>query len=357
LESFMRYQKVLLAGIVLAAILPLSVSAMSIDELQSQIATLLAQITQLQVQVMQLNASSTLPSASSTAAVTNVLAVSSLPACPTLTRSLSRGASGNDVRSLQSFLLAGQYLSADAVTGYFGALTQSAVQRWQTANNIVSSGAAASTGWGSVGAQTRTAMLSSCDTSIPQNDTLSVGAQGLSVTARATVNTRSSCGAGSYTLDFGDGTPVQTISVPAQTCRSVQEALTHAYASAGPYTIVLSSGTYHINAPVTLTAPAVVCNAPVFATVTNGLVATSGIPWSLPLVVAVGSSSDISVSAEGGPSSLIIGQQIGVNASTSAVTDIWTYAGTPTTTGTYSVQFTAVNSCGTSTRTITLPIQ
>lgn len=72
-----------------------------------------------------------------------------------LTRSLDLGSQGADVSELQT------YYSADAsiypsglVTGYFGALSASATQKFQTAQGIVSNGTPASTGYGRVGPTT-----------------------------------------------------------------------------------------------------------------------------------------------------------------------------------------------------------
>ncbi len=67
---------------------------------------------------------------------------------------LSLGASGAAVTALQSFLRAQGYLSS-APTGYFGPLTERAVQGFQCDQNIVCSGTPATTGFGSVGPKTR----------------------------------------------------------------------------------------------------------------------------------------------------------------------------------------------------------
>jgi len=74
-----------------------------------------------------------------------------------LTRSLDVGSTGADVTSLQSFLaLDASIYPEKLVTGYFGSLTQSAVQRFQTVQGIVSSGSPLTTGYGRVGPTTRT---------------------------------------------------------------------------------------------------------------------------------------------------------------------------------------------------------
>ncbi|NTV44378.1 MAG: hypothetical protein HGA67_01625 [Candidatus Yonathbacteria bacterium] len=76
-----------------------------------------------------------------------------------ITSQLDLGDRGAQVSELQT------YLSTDAtlypsglVTGYFGALTQTGVQKFQVAQGIVSSGTPATTGYGRVGPATRTAI-------------------------------------------------------------------------------------------------------------------------------------------------------------------------------------------------------
>lgn len=73
--------------------------------------------------------------------------------CPVL----SLGSSGASVRALQIFLR-NEYSSFPTTTGYFGALTEAAVKQWQKEHGIVSSGSAATTGWGVVGKKTTAAM-------------------------------------------------------------------------------------------------------------------------------------------------------------------------------------------------------
>ena len=84
-------------------------------------------------------------------------------ACPNITHTLARGASGSEVTSLQHFLVDEGELFSDAVTGTFGPLTETAVKDWQASKHIVSTGSATSTGWGVVGTKTRTAINASCD--------------------------------------------------------------------------------------------------------------------------------------------------------------------------------------------------
>src|SRR6185503_12956218 len=74
--------------------------------------------------------------------------------CPNLTpstgsgqaRNLSFGSRGADVISLQNFLIAEGDLAAGNNSGYFGALTETAVKKWQARHGVVSSGAPSTTG-------------------------------------------------------------------------------------------------------------------------------------------------------------------------------------------------------------------
>ena len=129
-----------LATIVVAMFMPFTAGAITTDEALAQIAALIAQITQLQEQAAALNASSGASTVPAVAPIRDTVPVATGQACPALTRALSRGATGNDVRSLQSFLFSAEYLGADGVTGYFGAMTESAVKLWQKNKGIASSG-------------------------------------------------------------------------------------------------------------------------------------------------------------------------------------------------------------------------
>ena len=86
--------------------------------------------------------------------------------CPTISRALSRGATGTDVTALQQFLIAQGDLSADSDTGYFGPLTERGVQSIQKTRNIVTSGTPGTTGFGFVGPKTRTLITSLCSGSV-----------------------------------------------------------------------------------------------------------------------------------------------------------------------------------------------
>lgn len=68
---------------------------------------------------------------------------------------LDKGQTSVDVTSLQTFLAGNSVIYPEGIiTGYFGGLTASAVMRFQAANGLVSSGSAATTGYGRVGPMT-----------------------------------------------------------------------------------------------------------------------------------------------------------------------------------------------------------
>ncbi len=72
-----------------------------------------------------------------------------------LSRTLAYGMEGKDVTDLQNFLISKGYLAPGNAIGFFGRLTEAAVKSFQRAEGIVSSGSAATTGYGLAGAKTR----------------------------------------------------------------------------------------------------------------------------------------------------------------------------------------------------------
>lgn len=72
---------------------------------------------------------------------------------------LSLGSSGSDVTELQQYLaLHSEWYAEGVVSGYYGSLTERAVQKYQCARSIVCSGTANTTGYGNVGPATRAAL-------------------------------------------------------------------------------------------------------------------------------------------------------------------------------------------------------
>lgn len=76
-----------------------------------------------------------------------------------ITSSLDIGSTGSNVTQLQTYLATNASIyPSGLVTGYFGPLTQAAVQRFQAAQGIISSGSPSTTGYGRVGPRTMAAI-------------------------------------------------------------------------------------------------------------------------------------------------------------------------------------------------------
>lgn len=182
-------------------------------------------------------------------------------ACPNIGRVLKKGSTGDDVTRLQRFLAQDPSLYPEGtVSGYYGALTEKAVQRWQVKFNIVSSGTAASTGYGVVGPRTAAAIALLCSTSggstSPVGGYIQVspisGNAPLNVNVIATVNSTNSCAGAIYQLNWGDNSSPISIPVAANNCQPVSQTYQHTYLSGGVYQIVLSSGAHQTGATVTV---------------------------------------------------------------------------------------------------------
>ncbi|HEY4522589.1 MAG TPA: peptidoglycan-binding domain-containing protein [Candidatus Paceibacterota bacterium] len=237
------------------ALIPVATKAQSTAELQVQVQTLLAQIQQLQQQIAAATGGAVVPASPVSSA-----------GCPFVGRSLKVGSSGSDVTRLQQFLARDPAIYPEAVvSGYYGALTEAAVKRWQVKYNIVSSGTAATTGFGVVGPRTAAAIALQCSgggggTPPPVGGFIQVtpvaGNVPLEVNVQATVNTTKSCAGATYTLDFGDSSPPQPIPVPPGNCVQMQQAYKHTYIYGGTYQIKLSAGGHQTSATVVVTGPA-----------------------------------------------------------------------------------------------------
>lgn len=143
--------RVKMAVIVLCA---LPCIALAQSDPQSQIESLLQQIAALQRQLTASSAS-TAPVPAAGAAAPSLLS------CPVFSRTLQRGSEGADVRELQAILKSGGYLSVEP-TGYFGALTEKALQDFQAKAKLVSDGTPVTTGWGVFGPKTRAFIAKLC---------------------------------------------------------------------------------------------------------------------------------------------------------------------------------------------------
>lgn len=115
--------------------------------LQDKISILQGQVAELQIQlneIQKIEPKTTLVSVA-TPAQTNIFI-----------KTLQRGSRGDDVKQLQEFLKKYPDIYPEGlITGYFGPLTEKAVQRFQAKFQIVSSGSPVTTGYGFVGPKTR----------------------------------------------------------------------------------------------------------------------------------------------------------------------------------------------------------
>ena len=166
----MNYSRIASIVAVALIVVPVFSSALTADELNSQIAALISQVAALQKQLIALPQAQ--PSVPTTTVATSTSAQSpssvstpSMFACPLFTRSLGMGSRGDDVFTLQQFLIGQKLLTADSATGFFGAMTQAAVQNWQSSRGVVTSGDPSTTGFGVVGARTRGLIALNCQPS------------------------------------------------------------------------------------------------------------------------------------------------------------------------------------------------
>ncbi len=205
-------------------------SALTVEDIQAQIKSLLARVANLQLQLRTTVPAQTPPVDPTTTSVS--------PAkhriCSILARNLSQGTRGDDVRGLQEFLSAEGHLSANA-TGYFGPATAQAVAKWQTSEGVSSVG--------SVGPMSRERIKIWCGNSSLLKASPQSGQAPLEVTFTA----RPSSGSGyTYVIDFGDGQEsgelhwAATDCVQGATCDGRAFLLTgHTYSFEGTYTATL----------------------------------------------------------------------------------------------------------------------
>lgn len=206
-----------------ALVLPLSASAVTIDELKAQVAALMARISEMQTQTRVADPSSSQSS--------RMMPDTSRSVCSYLNRNLSLGSRGDDVRSLQEFLQSNGYLSAQA-TGYFGSLTRAALKTWQGTQGL--------SAIGSMGPLTRAKLGVWCKNKVDLVATPSSGAAPLSVTF-STMLSGFRIPSVTYILDYGDGVqekPADCLA-PADACIEPGKN-THTYSGTGVYTATLS---------------------------------------------------------------------------------------------------------------------
>ena len=287
--------KYLSAAAVLTVLLPFAASALSADEIQQQIQSLLAQISQLQQQLKQLQIPPVQPPPD---------IAPTPPICPTFTRTLAQGASGDDVTQLQ------QYLGVSP-TGYFGPMTARAVAAVQADAGLSQVGI--------IGPATRAWFWDRCGGGWHRNFSASPnsGPAPLAVVFRATAIPNTSVG--SYSIDFGDGTSGQMIAPCSMElgvgCSSDMSA-NHTYSSDGTYTATL----YY--------QPSFVCNAPPGAACAQMMPARQTVGSVTIYVGGSTSNASISISSPRSGQSVSQGSTLGIswnsqNAPAGSVVGLW----------------------------------
>lgn len=217
------------------------------------------------------------------------------------------GTSGARVSALQQFLAADPSVYPQGtVSGYYGALTVAAVQRFQVKNGIVTSGSPSSNGYGAVGPRTASAMAASCGGGDTSDDPVVAGFikvspisgnAPLSVTVETTINSVKSCLPAIYTLSWGDNSMPLVINVPANKCDVLAQTYSHLYTLGGEYHVTLSSGEHQTSSTVTVSGNGTMMSSGTLDTTTAGgstiIGGTSGTtqPVSGALGISMGGNS------------------------------------------------------------------
>jgi peptidoglycan hydrolase-like protein with peptidoglycan-binding domain len=234
-----RYFYSVVATVLLLGISVSPVSALTFEEMQIQVKTLMARIATL---TAQMDALKSQEGGAGTMSATSVGTVSSPRhphrVCALLSRNLNQGSQGDDVRGVQEFLFEQNYLTSSP-TGYFGSLTAQAVKKWQANEGITAAG--------SFGPLSRERMKIWCGGSSGNAERFSGfptrGEAPLTVVFDSWLSGFRPLSI-YYVIDFGDGTSERAAdcSAPADACVSPGQNK-HTYADRGNYTATLSKVT------------------------------------------------------------------------------------------------------------------
>jgi PKD repeat protein len=213
---------------------PLAAGAVSIEDLQNQVASLLKQINAMQGQTQVST------SVSGSASVSSPV---QYRVCNLLNRNLSMGARGDDVSGLQEFLQGQGYLSVNP-TGYFGALTSRAVAQWQSSQGV--------SAIGSFGPLSRGKLMSWCGGGNTSSSNLQASVTSGNAPLAVDFTTSGNIvDDGFYSVNFGDG---QTSNMTKGSCVGIAAIqggqggircsynVSHTYTSDGTYTAQLNYG-------------------------------------------------------------------------------------------------------------------
>lgn len=235
----------LLVAVLLVGTTPVVSSALSADDVQTQIQQLLGKLQELTKQLNELRARigqiPPVPAATSTPSMPPVEPIKHR-VCQIMTRTLAVGGQGDDVKSLQEFLREEGFLNAEA-TGFFGSMTHDAVIKWQTAQGVVSSDNASAAGAGVFGPRSREFLKIRCQGGLPSAERFTAtpvrGEAPLTVTFSTWISGFHPNNI-SYTIDFGDGSsePATSCPAPADACTG-PGTNTHTYTTNGSYLATL----------------------------------------------------------------------------------------------------------------------
>lgn len=232
--------------ITVLVVVPAVTSAMTRDEILSEIARLIKIVDAIKVQLRAIGID---PDGTNTGTTGS-------GECLPVNRSLQVGASGQDVSALQGFLIEQGVLSDEYGTGYYGGITKDAVSRWQLLSHLSVTG--------SIDKRTADVMKAACasGTSVTQAKTTSTGTTtrtpvktGVAPVDNFSFTVEPAAGPAphavsaffavngttctSYSLDWGDGSPIVSREGGNSGCESdqINRQLTHIYQSRGSYTV------------------------------------------------------------------------------------------------------------------------
>lgn len=303
--------KYISASFVVALVMPFAASALTVEDIQQQIQSLLAQVAQLQQQLKNLQTEDQTPIACTMeakscpdgtsvgrtgsncefAACPGVKTVPPIVIriCPQILRTLDQGISGSDVKDLQTYL-------GVSPTGYFGPATARAVAAFQADEGLSQVGI--------VGPQTRAAFARRCGWgkgTFSASPTSGVAPLTVYFNATAAQNTSS----GNYSIDFGDGTSEQMIAPCSMElgvgCSSNMSA-NHIYTANGTY-----------SAKLIYQPPAPPCNAPPGAACVMVMPALQGMGTVTVTVGGSTSNASISVSSPAGGTNVVQGNRLSIS--------------------------------------------
>ncbi len=242
----------LLTTLLVVSVSPFVVNADTISDLRAQLQTVLNRIEELKNELTLVESGIT-PT------------IGGNNSCVTISQNLKKGMNNEEVRKLQLFLAQDRTIYPEGITsGYFGGLTERAVQKWQTRHGVISYGTPNTTGYGAVGPKTRTAIAAACGSgNIAQGTDNIVSFTFTTDTGQAPFNAsvsismlESACM--SYQINWGDGSePTTHISPQSTSCGGGIGTVTatHTYSLAGDYTATLFAGKGNIdNLPKITTA-------------------------------------------------------------------------------------------------------